>query len=292
MGKWKAHVVLLFAAIMLLAMAVPAFAEVGPPRPQSYIDWSTVEGQGSSPHGGYSTTTTKCAVCHAVHGAEVTGSKLLRGSGTCDYCHVDTFGAGYTQVYGGIWENHEGTDSPNAHNKWYDADTDQWAGVGCTDCHQVHGAEKYMSGHEYLDRKILVVSVDDQFDPYWDLELGAPDPSTDSSDTALAKYCAACHANIGGPSGYSYTGSTSHVMSDTFTEGAGQVAWEGTQYCSSCHASGYQTSAWPHMTQGTRFLLSGENAQSVGDMTDLSSSDGACLRCHAGDAETGVGVSF
>jgi hypothetical protein len=33
---------------------------------------------GQNPHGGYSTTTNKCKVCHAVHGAASGGEKLLR----------------------------------------------------------------------------------------------------------------------------------------------------------------------------------------------------------------------
>ena len=52
-----------------------------------------------SPHSGYSTTTGKCKVCHAVHGAgstDVTGTTLnatevlLRSTkaNACEFCHL------------------------------------------------------------------------------------------------------------------------------------------------------------------------------------------------------------
>jgi len=37
------------------------------------------------PHGGYATTTIKCAVCHSVHRGD---SSLLNGGSSCAYCHT------------------------------------------------------------------------------------------------------------------------------------------------------------------------------------------------------------
>ncbi len=42
------------------------------------------------PHGNYTTTTIKCAVCHSVHGADAAGTLLLNGTSvgnSCNYCH-------------------------------------------------------------------------------------------------------------------------------------------------------------------------------------------------------------
>jgi hypothetical protein len=42
------------------------------------------------PHGNYTTTTIKCAVCHSVHGADAGGVLLLNGTSvgnSCNYCH-------------------------------------------------------------------------------------------------------------------------------------------------------------------------------------------------------------
>src|SRR5574340_1104758 len=54
--------------------------------------------ESSGPHGGYITTTTKCAACHSVHTA---GTALLLPAATlkdtCETCHDGTGGSG---VYG------------------------------------------------------------------------------------------------------------------------------------------------------------------------------------------------
>ena len=66
------------AAIVALALAVPAFATAGD---SGYMQWDSMAGaNGTSPHGGYSTTTQKCVVCHAVHSADMYGELLLRGT--------------------------------------------------------------------------------------------------------------------------------------------------------------------------------------------------------------------
>lgn len=47
--------------------------------------------QSSGPHGNYTTTTIKCAVCHSVHGAPSTGVLLLPTSSvgsSCTFCHA------------------------------------------------------------------------------------------------------------------------------------------------------------------------------------------------------------
>jgi hypothetical protein len=84
----KKILLLAVVTVALIALtAVPAFAEA-----QGYNDsgeYTRDNGYFSGPHGGYTTTTNKCAVCHSTHYAE--GSfMLLRANSreaACDYCH-------------------------------------------------------------------------------------------------------------------------------------------------------------------------------------------------------------
>jgi hypothetical protein len=306
----KTWVVFALAALVALAMALPAFASVGG---SGYMTWDSMGGaNGTSPHGGYTTTTNKCAVCHSVHNAFAMGQVLLRSDvvDACEYCHVGGDG-GYTQVYSGDINNYSGTDYKNAHNSYTVGASNP--GVTCTKCHQVHGADNAMTSNPYLTSKILVGGKSTEtakYDPF-----AYPPLSTDSSDTALTKWCTACHdtslgvgynyyngadwsSGMADESGVPNIGST-HVMTDdiatyTFPDGTtGQVAWAGSSQCSSCHSSGYGTSAWPHFTPGQRFLVTAaSNASATPAPATDSSEDGVCLRCHRDGAGAGVGISW
>ncbi len=59
-------------------------------------------GTRKGPHGGYTSGTQKCGVCHTIHGASLTGGQLLAEetiAATCYTCHDGTGGGG---VYGVI----------------------------------------------------------------------------------------------------------------------------------------------------------------------------------------------
>lgn len=293
-------------ACLMLAFATSAFA-ASPPPYGSYVPWSSVATlplQGSSPHGGYSSTTVKCGVCHAVHGAAVTASSgldpelLLQDavSEACNYCHVGGAG-GYTQVYGGDPANYSGTDLPNAHNVYLDGAT--VVGVTCSKCHQVHGAAGQMTANSYLTTKILRGDkIYDEFAPNYDPVARAP-LSTDDSSTALTKWCAGCHFTRGT---YPYYANgylqQSHIMTTaTATYGntaggyTGKVAWKNSTYCSSCHSSGFGTAAWPHYTAGEGFLESASGATATVSGALDSRQDGVCLRCHRSGSQ-GAGLGF
>jgi hypothetical protein len=69
---------------------------------------------GKGPHGGYSTTTNKCKVCHAVHRAEG-AYYLLRADSqddACDYCHIGGSAHSAKVVYD---LNPAGTATSNGH---------------------------------------------------------------------------------------------------------------------------------------------------------------------------------
>ena len=113
----------------------------------TYMDWSTGLGTNNlstSPHGAYTTTTSKCVVCHAVHNAApgnapvgaagATADTLLRmkASDACAFCHVT---AGQTvngrPVYDGVVPVTSGGSSNTGHA----------VGSNCNECHTgVHGA--------------------------------------------------------------------------------------------------------------------------------------------------------
>ncbi len=73
-----AFAVALFAVVFVMVAAVPASAVPGIPEDGvmqgGYVDPVA----GGNPHGGYSATTNKCKVCHAVHGATSGSEVLLR----------------------------------------------------------------------------------------------------------------------------------------------------------------------------------------------------------------------
>jgi predicted CXXCH cytochrome family protein len=292
----KSWLVVLVVAVVALAFAVPAFATIGG---AGYLNWSTLGGaNGTSPHGGYSTTTQKCVVCHAVHNASITGEVLLGDTvaNACVYCHVNGASA-YTQVYNSVAANYAGTDYNNAHNSWTVGAVDY--GVKCTQCHQVHAADSAMTNNAYLTQRLL--SGDKVLG--YDVNAGAPQ-STDSSNTALSKWCTKCHGtSLGSAYGYyntAYDGQT-HVMTTATADYAGagasgtyagRVAWNNSNYCSSCHASDFQTAAWPHYTTGQRFLVTAANASAASAAATSTHQDGICLRCHRDNAGNGIGLGF
>lgn len=95
------------------------------------------EDNAGSPHGGFLTSTVKCAVCHAVHtaapaqnAAAPVADTLLRtkAADACGYCHVAEGNTVMDPVFGGVWpipaEAGHALGEPT-----------------CTECHtNVHGA--------------------------------------------------------------------------------------------------------------------------------------------------------
>ncbi len=73
-----------------------------------------VDGYTTNPHGGYSASSNKCKICHAVHRAEG-AYYLLRGdsqSDACDYCHIGGSAHSDKIVYD---NNVNGTNTTNGH---------------------------------------------------------------------------------------------------------------------------------------------------------------------------------
>lgn len=183
---------------LVLVMAAPALAKTGT-KSGGYWPYSSgaggflasppntvVASAAISPHAGYSTTTGKCKVCHAVHGAGTattvdSSEKLLRSKAadSCGFCHLGA-GAFATDPYAyapwDSWSNYYSNDSSppsgvvkwtlpaggtgvqnaeagrSGHNATHGHDNPQGVPVsqksykGCVSCHSVHGANTMADG--------------------------------------------------------------------------------------------------------------------------------------------------
>lgn len=273
---------LILATLLVFGLAGMAAATEGD---SSYTTWS---GPGS-PHGGYDVGTKKCSVCHAVHRAGAAGDGvgsevLLRSTvaDACSYCHI-TPGVSTKIVYGGQTANYSGADFNNAHNAF------GAPSVQCITCHQVHAAQDLMTDNASLTASILTTAeagYDEDSDP---ANVGQP-LASDSFDVALTKWCTRCHLYVPG----FFT--DSHVL----TTASASFAFANSNYCHSCHASntlgGVVTtgSAFPHYTDGARFLISSITSAGagVGTKTVDPQYDGVCLRCHRSGTGSGIGLTF
>lgn len=271
--------ILVLSLAAALVFAAVAYATEGD---STYLTWSG----GGSPHGGYDINTKKCAVCHAVHHAGETGDGvgsevLLRTTraDACTYCHI-TPGVSTKIVYDGVSANYSGSDFNTAHNSV--------AGASCTGCHQVHAAANAMTQNASLTVNILKNVTTSTLSG----DATAAPLAGDTYDTALAKWCSLCHGYYNRAAN-----GASHVMTTTLST----VAFSGSQYCTSCHASNTlggvvpTGSAFPHYTDGARFLTSSVTSAggtaSTTKTTDPSA-DGVCLKCHRSGTGSGVGIMF
>jgi predicted CXXCH cytochrome family protein len=126
----RALFALLFALGLVLGVASVACASTE----STYAAW-TAPVYTDTPHGGYTTSTTKCAVCHAVHKAPAGGELLLRTTvaEACVYCHI-TKDLGVIRIYDGDPDLYYGDNKKN-HSRD--------GGAPCSGCHSVHGADVY-----------------------------------------------------------------------------------------------------------------------------------------------------
>jgi hypothetical protein len=151
------------AVAIVALVAAPAFAE-GYNDP---LEYTRVNGYLQGPHGGYTTTTNKCADCHATHYAQ--GSFMLmranRREAACDYCHgggggssinimmdneyLDNDGLGtmYLNGVAVIDPTGESTGYGTGHTLGYTGNApvdinpafQADKGLACFDCHSPHG---------------------------------------------------------------------------------------------------------------------------------------------------------
>ena len=286
--------------------------------PRGYATWDATgaNAAGPTPHGGYETATTKCAVCHRVHWASESGELLLRGraEASCEYCHVLT-NIGVVVLYNGDASQYYAIHDDYSHNRT--------SRSSCTQCHSVHGATTLAGSNS---SKILWDWTSSGRSAYATEALAAwPDPrNLADHDSQITAFCTGCHAyyvrsynqtitaqGFDHENAYDWTfyDQKSHIMTDLaggYANPAADasvqgkpVAFADSRYCRSCHdagntsqGAGVHDDSFPHHVTGYwKFMKSSESLASAAT-TSTTHSDGLCLKCHRLDATTGVGLTF
>lgn len=303
----KAIIIALLAAFVLFLLGNTVAYAVN--TPQGGYDNPTA---GQNPHGGYSATTDKCKVCHAVHAASTTtGAQLLLRSSAaeaCVYCHITT---AFTikQVYSSTGDATQYTDDTDFNHSSTHQSPDTTYN-GCTTCHAVHGANT-IGGT--LATYILRNNPGGAIFPGNTTGALTANATTldefcrdchDGRTTAGAintlwssSQCGMCHTGTGDvyPGGLNIGNKWSHIMSNSLLPNdqtgftyQSQVAWATSETCRTCHKGGYSgtynaNNNYPHKTTGANFL------------SDLHTTTGAldqvCIECHV-SGTNGVGLTY
>lgn len=277
--------------LFVMVMAVLAFGSstVFAGTYSTYASWTGTD----TPHTNYTTTSIKCAVCHAVHKAEATGQVLLRTTvaDACTYCHIIS-STGNIQVYGG-------------ESSWYSIQSEHAHNTPCTGCHAVHGADTIT---DVVADKILKNSPGG-----YSTQSGVP-WGTGDRDEVVSTFCSACHPYYVGSYEATHAGSwgvgtyKGHIMTADYASydranvsyTGSPVAWASSFTCRDCHdagsvdeSGGVHPDNFPHYTTGLRFLKSADSAASPSSPATVSAvQNGVCLKCHRQDSGTGIGLDF
>lgn len=250
------------AVALVLAFATSAFA-IGPFYSAvyendgslitgKYLDWSfasTLPGNtGTSPHGGYTANTNKCAVCHSVHTAEAGGSVLTAGgpyatyAQGCAFCH--SVGNTFTDVV--ITVQPDGYISPHG---------------TCTRCHALNPHGVGTSEYPIMSSALLNKNGDDEIGG--DLSVlangltnpmfygGTATENAQGRTLGTGYLCSNCHmqtfaVNTAGTDpagGGTFTGHRVTAMATTAWNGptygasyvGGQIAFANANACAQCH---------------------------------------------------------
>ncbi len=291
-------IVAALAALLVFAMAGTAFAKnavvnwpgadtsalpdsnliYNPWTTTSTADWAAddypANAGSTSPHGGYTATTVKCAVCHAVHVASPDGDTLLKmeADQACISCHVAAQLGGTNMVYGGS--------AAIANSSGMDHHT---TSANCSRCHaSVHGAGAITDVPSITSIILAEQYSNDQMNPRlvnsWittgtaiegltqaqvDTLLNTSTAAT-TREVAIGLFCQGCHSGsyqngVAGTLGNGNDGSaigdrTGHRVGTSVVANAsydppyaynlaatstasftGQVAWSAATNCKSCH---------------------------------------------------------
>lgn len=297
----KTLFVMVLAVALVMAFAGTAMAKIT----NAYVTWDPAAqpaGYDSTPHQGYAEGTEKCAVCHAVHNAPVTGTQwtgagawgpvtddsemLLRSSvsNACVYCHITT-AIGGKQLYNGqsvLWTA-PGTVSAYAENVAHNRNS-----ANCVNCHAVHGAGTFGGA---VAAKLLKFPADttkfqdEIFAAGTGLYADAATARNDANrDGQVSVFCTQCHQNFSAASE-----TTLNVDGDALY---GDAAYSSTTGLWSGVTSTYQYKSHPLKAaggEGNNFVAKGATVASTTVVAFAGSQ--YCRSCHdAGGVDSPAGV--
>jgi len=262
-----------------------------------------------TPHQGYATTTGKCKVCHAVHGAgivdvsgNITTERLLRSDAadSCSFCHLtnayatNPYGAAinYTAEIGsGHWNEHEATATIPVKYE------------GCVSCHSVHGGATIPGSHILKNDPARGVTS----------ELagasGGWGSFTDTALTTQAEFCQDCHdgtqtANTDGTgvtpinteaqfrAQFTSCGQPGSTGANCHNSASPDVAKNNTQFGVTFN-KGHDGRSHP-MTTGTTGYGGIQTANIVTRTLaeDVSAAGNSCTTCHNVNQDIASGATF
>lgn len=249
--------------------------------------------QGVQPHGGYTISSNKCKICHAVHGTPKGSLHLLPKLvnspdwGGCEQCHSEASSFAAPTVYSMVgYKGQHSVDGsaiviPDSSKQLpvigynpglkpaeeslrkYATRVRRWKGgkdtmpLKCLHCHSPHG-NNVMGGGKVLR---------------WD-------PARDGGKAQnLTQFCADCHNK-------NYvikSNKASHPLRDP---GKKRIAFSSASACTSCHnaAKSSRGGQFPHQSIGASLLKAQYNGTNI---------DGVCLDCHrSSNGKEGVGRTY
>lgn len=141
-------VVLGVLAVSLIFMSGTASGYPTDPGPWSCGDCHATSGDGSpwdgsGPHGNYTASTNKCALCHSVHRSPADSILLLQAAtitDSCEVCHDGTGGIGVYSAITSFGGEVGGEHTCEVTSVVPGGSVSLLGALGCGSCHSVHGA--------------------------------------------------------------------------------------------------------------------------------------------------------
>lgn len=276
--------------LLLLIILVSIFSVNQTAYSAGYLPYS---GEGPIPHGGYSISSNKCKICHAIHGTPENSLHLLPKAvtnvdwGGCEQCHSEASSFAAPTVYSmpsvrgehridgsalvipdsdknlpvigytpGL-EAHEESLQKYAPKISYKADGTASQPLRCLHCHSPHG-NNVMGGSKIL-----------RWDPARDGGMAQ----------TLSQFCGDCHNR-------NYVLSSNGRSHPLKAPGRKNIAYSPATACVACHraARSIDGGQFPHQSVGTSLLKAQYNGKNITTV---------CLDCHrSSDGKKGVGITF
>lgn len=330
----KTVLVVALAAVLVFAFATAAFATSAKTWNYNtdYYTWGSTPGEGAigatpalsqigdnvtltSPHAGYTANTAKCGICHSVHRAAATGSKLTKAAapGSCAACHQNGSTVTDVQVSWVAGGPHGSGTAASCNNRGCHADNP----------HGANGSAYYSFQSRLLtaaaDVAVATAAGDSANSGVTPAVLadGSQNSAASAVRTGYTCNISGCHDQTMLAvleAGWSESRVTTYGAASTVPKtghlsvgSTNAFSFAAVTDCESCHdqtdsvsRSGFtfphsQTAAGTSNTSVRSYLwmtISDELGNPVGAMTTTNDKpkDGACLKCHR-DGAAGIGLT-